>query len=399
MLSTQRRIILQLKDRVIIRIDSVAFGGEGVGRIDNVVVFVPFSAAGDELEIEITQQKKKFVRGRILKIIKASSHRVKPLCRYYEKCGGCCYQHLDYEYQLAIKKKQVEDAFRKIGKIANPPVMEAVASPMIYNYRGKAQYHAGVVSDRWVIGFLDISGGKIVDIEKCEIMENTINEKIYAVRENKRLRHNNDAQLTIWSDCLADQSSKKESIVRIVKGKKILASRDGFFQANLYLTDKLVDEVCTLAADEKIDTLVDACCGSGLFSIFLSVYARKVIGIEINEKSIQYAQINAENLGIKNVRFIQGDIEKVLQGRSLSQGNKIDLIVLDPPRTGCEKEVLKAIVDLQPLKIIYISCNPATQARDVKYLNECGYNLKSLLPIDMFPQTSHVEVIGFMTRT
>ena len=146
----------------------------------------------------------------------------------------------------------------------------------------------------------------------------------------------------------------------------------------------------------KINTLVDAYCGSGLFSIFLSPYAENVIGIEINEKSVKYAQINAENAGVKNVKFIHGDIEKVLQEKFLPPGNKIDLMVLDPPRIGCEKTVLKAMVDLQPQKIIYISCNPATQARDVKYLNECGYDLKSLLPVDMFPQTEHIEVIGFI---
>lgn len=387
---------MQLKDRVAIKIESVAFGGEGVGRIDNIVAFVPFSAPGDELEVEITQLKNKFVRGRILKIIKKSPLRTKPLCRYYEKCGGCCYQHLDYEYQLSIKKKQVQEAFWKIGKIADPPVLEIVASPKVYNYRGKAQYHAQFVSDRWEIGFLDTSGGRIVDIENCEIMEETINEKMRAVRENKRLRHDKDAQLTIWSDCPADQSDKKESIVRIVKGKNFLVPRDGFFQANLYLTDNLVDEVCTLAAADKINTLVDACCGSGLFSVFLSSYAQDVIGIEINEKSVRYAQINAENLGVKNVRFIHGDIGKVLQGRFLPQGDKIDLMVLDPPRTGCEKTVLKAIAELHPGKIIYISCNPATQARDVKCLNECGYDLLSILPVDMFPQTSHVEVIGLL---
>ena len=389
---------MQLKDRLAIKIESIAFGGEGVGRIDNFVVFVPFAAPGDELEIEITQLKKKFVRGKILKIIKPSSTRVNPLCRYYENCGGCCYQHLKYEHQLKIKKKQVEEAFWKIGKMASPPVLEPIAAPKVYHYRGKAQYHAEAVSNGWKIGFLDISGGDLVDIERCEIMEETINEKMRVLRENKQLRRNTDAQLTIWSDSFVDQASKKESIVRVVKGENFLVPRDGFFQANLYLTDQLVDEVCRLAATNEISTLVDAYCGSGLFSIFLAPYAKNVIGIEINEKSVKYAQINAENAGVKNAKFIHGDIEKVLQERVLPQGEKIDLIVLDPPRIGCEKTMLKAIADLQPQKIIYISCNPATQARDVKYLNECGYYLQSLLPVDMFPQTEHIEVIGFMER-
>jgi len=389
---------LQIKDRAIIKIESVAFGGDGVGRIDNFVAFVPFSAPGDELEIEITQLKKKFLCGRILKIIKPSPFRAKPLCRYYENCGGCCYQHLNYEHQLAIKKKQVEEAFWKIGKIENPPVFEPIASPKFYHYRGKAQYHAEVKSRGWKIGFLDISGGRLVDIERCEIMEETINEKMRILRENNRLKSNRDAQLIIWSDCLPGEPCEKESIIRVVKRKIFLAPCDGFFQANLYLTDQLVDEVCRLAAADEINTLVDAYCGSGLFSIFLSSYAKHVIGIEINEKSVKYAQINAENAGVKNAKFIYGDIENVLQGRFLPQGNKIDLIVLDPPRTGCEKTMLKAMADLQPQKIIYVSCNPATQARDVKYLDECGYDLQSLLPVDMFPQTEHIEVIGLMTR-
>jgi tRNA/tmRNA/rRNA uracil-C5-methylase (TrmA/RlmC/RlmD family) len=389
---------VQIKDRVIIKIESIAFGGEGVGRIDNLVVFVPFAAPGDELEIEITGQKKKFSRGKILKIIKPSPMRVKPLCRYYENCGGCCYQHLDYEHQLTIKKKQVEEAFLKIGKIASPPILEPIASPEVYHYRGKAQYHAEALSNGCKIGFLDVSGSKLVDIERCEIMEETINKKMRILRENKQLQRNTDEQLTIWSDFVVDEPCEKESIVRVVKEKNFLVPRDGFFQANLYLTDQLVDEICNLASTHKISTLIDAYCGSGLFSIFLAPYAKNVIGIEKNEKSVKHAQINAENAGVKNVKFIHEDIKNALQRKFLPSEDEISLMLLDPPRSGCEKEVLKEIEDLQPKKIIYVSCNPATQARDVKYLNEYGYHLQSLLPVDMFPQTEHIEVIGFMTQ-
>lgn len=387
---------MKIKDRAIINIDSVAFGGEGVGRIENFVVFVPFSAEGDELEIEITQVKRKFVRGRILKIIKESPLRVQPLCRYYEKCGGCCYQHLNYEYQLKIKKKQVQDAFWRIGKIINPPVFDPIASPQMYHYRGKAQYHISTVSHEREVGFLDISGGELVNIEHCEIMEETINETLRVLRSNKQFQSDAHGQLTIWSSC--GSGKEKESIIRTVKGKNFLVPRDGFFQANLFLTDRLVDEVCRLCSMDGVNTLVDAYGGSGLFSIFLSLFAENVIGIEINEKSVQYARINAENLGIKNVDFIHGDIADILRERFLPQSNRIDLIVLDPPRVGCKKTVLKAMANLQPQRIIYISCNPATQARDIKYLNEFGYNLESLIPLDMFPQTEHIEVIGLLTR-
>jgi len=392
-----RRIALQIKARAVIKIDSVAFGGEGVGRIDNFVAFIPFSTPGDELEIEITQVKKKFVRGKILKIIQPSPWRVTPLCRYYKKCGGCCYQHIDYQHQLSIKTKQVEDAFRKIGKIANPPVSEIIASPCEYHYRGKAQFHAEAISHGWKIGFLDVSGGRLLNIEHCEIMEESINQKLSLLRESRGVQQN-DNDLAIWSECLAGDSPDKESVTRVVKGKSFLVPCDGFFQANLYLTDKLVDEVCRLASSGKVNTLIDAYCGSGLFSVFLSPYAEKVIGIEINEKSVRYAQINAENAGIKNAAFIHGDMEEILQRGFLPMGDRANLIVLDPPRTGCDKTVLNAITALQPEKIIYISCNPATQARDVSFLSESGYDLRSLTPVDMFPQTEHIEVVGFLEK-
>lgn len=387
---------MRLKDHVLIRIESIAFGGQGVGRVNNFVVFVPFAAPGDELEVAIVELKKKFARGKILQIIRPSPTRVSPLCRYYENCGGCCYQHLSYEHQLKIKRKQVKEVFSKIGKIAAPPVLDPLASPEPYHYRGKAQLHAVKTKRGFQSGFLDISGSQIADIERCVIMEETINERIRWLRENQELLKK-DENLTIWSQALHhNQADIKDSIVRIAKGKEFLVPRNGFFQANLLLTDRLVDEVCRLAISKEINTLIDAYCGSGLFSIFLAPYAKSVVGIEISEKSVKYAQINAENAGVKNVKFISGNIEDILCGEFLSPADKIDLIILDPPRSGCSGSVLKAIAALRPQNVIYISCNPATQARDVKYLNEHGYTLLSLLPVDMFPQTEHIEVIGLL---
>src|ERR1035437_3321438 len=191
------RFILRLKDHVTIKIESIAFGGHGVGRINNFVVFIPFAAPDDELEVEIVELKKKFARGRILKISKPSPLRDVPLCSYYENCGGCCYQHLNYEHQLKIKKKQVQEAFQKIGKMAIPPVLEVIAAPEAYHYRGKAQCHAAKATAGWKLGFLDMPGGKIVDIERCEIMEETINDKIRELRKNPKLL-SLESNLTIW---------------------------------------------------------------------------------------------------------------------------------------------------------------------------------------------------------
>jgi len=386
---------LRLKDRVTIKIESIAFGGQGVGRIDNFVVFVPFAAPDDELEIEIVELKKKFARGRIVGISRPSPLRDVPLCGYYEDCGGCCYQHLYYDQQLKIKKKQVQDAFLKIGKIASPPVLDPIASPQAFHYRGKAQLHAANEASGWKLGLLDVSGGNIVDIQRCEIMEETINSKIRELRENHKLR-SMESSLTIWSAFQEETLQNNHQIKRMVKGKEFLVPTGGFFQANLYLTDRLVDEVCSLVMREKINTLIDAYCGSGLFSTFLSPYAQNVVGIETGQKAVQFAKMNAEKNGAHNTKFICGDVESVLPQEFAFWSSKIDLLVLDPPRSGCDGVVLKAIATLRPQKVIYISCNPATQARDIKFLRGCGYDLLSLLPLDMFPQTEHIEVIGHL---
>lgn len=319
-----------------------------------------------------------------------------PLCTYYEHCGGCCYQHLKYEQQLKIKKKQVQDAFFKIGKIVSPPVLEPIASPHAYHYRGKAQLHAANESSGCELGFLGVSGADIVDIRRCEIVEETINEQIRDMRKNTGLQRAK-SNLTIWSKPQDGTLQNSDQIRRVVKEKEFFVPFSGFFQANLYLVNRLADEVCRLVTPEKINTLVDAYCGSGLFSILLSPYAGNVVGIETAEQAVKFAEMNAERNGVRNTKFICGDVERILPREFASAAAKIDLLVLDPPRSGCDGGVLNAVSALRPQKIIYISCNPATQARDVKYLRDCGYSLLSLLPLDMFPQTEHIEVIGHLS--
>ncbi len=386
---------MQCKDRVSIKIDSIAFGGDGVGRLDNFVVFVPFAAPGDELEIEIIQRKKKFARGKILRIINPSDKRVNPLCVYYGNCGGCCYQHINYETQLAIKKNQVVDAFEKIGGITAPPVYEVIPSPRAYHYRGKAKLHAGKVAREKNFGFMDISGAQVVDIERCEIVDETINKKIFALRENESFFPCMNGEYSIWSGTDA-VAGEKELIIRAVKGKTFFVPREGFFQANLYLTDKLVEEVCRLTAERKVETLIDAYCGSGLFSVFLSPHAKNIFGIENAAAAVACARMNAAKDGAENVNFYAGDVEDILSREFSPRKNKTDMALLDPPRIGCSAPVLQTLVRLLPRRIIYISCNPATQARDIKYLREQGYKLINLMPLDMFPQTRHIEVIGVL---
>jgi len=387
---------LRQKDRFAVRIESVAFGGQGVGRIDNFVVFIPFAAPDDVLDVEIVEVKKRFARGRILQILQPSPLREAPVCRYYGRCGGCSYQHIIYDEQLNIKQKQVREVFQKIGGVNEPPVADIIASPRIYSYRGKARMHTEWTKRGRKIGFMDVSGARIIDVGRCEIMEESINQQLLKLRGGERQFTNGD--FVIWSHNFSVQAKSKDHLSRAVLGREFLVPRDGFFQANLCLTDRLVSEVRRLAEGNKFNAIVDAYCGSGLFAIFLSPFAGHVIGVEQNQQSVWCAEKNAQSSGLRNVDFISENCLTAFQGGKISADERIDLIVLDPPRVGCEEELLMEIVSRKPEKIIYVSCNPTTQARDVRFMNEKGYTLEMLLPLDMFPQTQHIEVIGLLSR-
>ncbi len=386
------RMIVQVRDRITLKIESVAFGGSGVGRVDGFVIFVPFTASADVVEVEIVEKKKKFARARLLNIIEPSPLRTVPQCRCYGRCGGCCYQHITYDGQLKIKHRQVVEAFLKIGGIAEPPVKEIIPSPQPYAYRGKAELHAEKTKSGVKLGFMDVSGGRVVDIERCEIMDEAINGQIRQAR-SKGFSPDDADNLIFWSEPVDPASG---IVTRRVKDLEFLVPRTGFFQANLYLTGRMVDEVLRLAEHKKIETIVDACCGSGLFSVFLAPCARRLIGIEISEKSVKCARANAERHHVQNAEFVCGDIEEVLRNMARG-GDTVDVILLDPPRTGLSPEALAAVCDLQSSDIIYVSCNPATQARDVRMLLAHGFCLKSLQPLDMFSQTEHVEIVAWLT--
>lgn len=382
-----------MKDRFNLKIDAVAFGGAGVGRKDGLVIFVPFTAPGDVAQIEVIQCKKKFARGRLLKIVAPSPWRTDPLCKYYGACGGCAYQHIRYERQLDIKRKQVEDAFTKIGGLAAPAVAPVIASPQMYAYRGKATLHAARTGKSLQLGFMDISGGALADIDRCEIMHETINDQIRQIRSAQALS-SREEDITLWSEpCKASE----DAVIRNVEGREFLVPRNGFFQANIYLTGRMVAEVCRLLDRREIRTVVDACCGCGLFSLFTASHASRVLGVEVHEKSVEFARLNAKRQGITNTEFIRGDIADVLGGMARKK-ESVDVVVLDPPRTGLDPQAIAAISSIKPMDIIYISCNPATQARDVRAFMEAGFELKNLQPLDMFPQTDHIETIGLLRR-
>lgn len=384
---------MNVADRCRLNIQSVAFGGSGVGRAGGLVIFVPFTAAGDVADIEIIERRKNFARGRLLGLVESSPQRTEPLCRYFGRCGGCSYQHIDYGHQLNIKQVQVREAFVKIGTLPDPPVEGVIASPCVYAYRGKAELHAAKLREGFRLGFMDVSGGRLVDIERCEIMHESINRQILEARSRGRFEPDG-GDLIFWAEP-SDRLGK--AVSRMVKGREFLIPRSGFFQTNLYLTDAMVDEVCRLAGLEKREFILDACCGSGLFSIFLAAFTERLVGVEIHGKSVQCARENAERNGIKNAEFICADIGEHVSRMAKEKGSA-DLILLDPPRAGLDAKAIDAICRIKCRDIIYVSCNPATQARDVKYLTANGYVLQNLQPLDMFSQTEHIETVGLLRR-
>ena len=390
------------------RIDSVAFGGDGVGRLRDEVVFVPFTVDGDEAVVKIVETRKRFARGCLEQIISPSPHRAEPSCRHYAYCGGCQYQHIRYEHQLRIKARQVADAFVRIGKVDSPPVAPVTPSPEPFHYRGKADYHLLLSPEEPVVlGFMDILGGRIVDIERCEIVDETINRACLAFRQDLaagRIAAPPDRQ-TIWS---ADADGENVEVVtdfrvprfinRTVKGKPLRVPYRGFFQANGVLLPCLVDHVLEVSALTGGETVADIFCGSGLFSFFLAPHARHIYGIEKDGEAVHCARWNHSRAGLANAVFYRGDAGKMLQ-KALAAGKRnVDVLILDPPRTGCEPALISSVIDLNPAKIIYISCDPATQARDIRCLADHGFTLKILQPFDMFPQTAHIEVVALLER-
>jgi len=379
-------------------IRAVAFGGDGLARVDGFVVFVPFTLDGDIVEIQIREVKKKFFRGRLRKILTPSVHRASPPCPYFGKCGGCQYQHVDYDKQLEIKMQQVIDAFERVGGLKSPPVGRIIPSPRTYGYRGKGEYHIQPMAGKNpVIGFLDVSGRRLVDIERCEIMDDSINESCAAFRRNMAEAdiRPGESRLILWSQENEDTDEAVDRVRRTVKGRVFTVPRDGFFQANRALVEALVDEVIRLSALSKADRVIECYCGSGLFSAFIAERCGVFTGVEIDEAAVECARENLK--GLSNSTFFCGDVKDILQG-DFFRDEPVDVIVMDPPRTGCEKDVLRVIATMAPRKLVYVACDPVTQARDVAFFVQEGYELKTIQPLDMFPQTKHIEAVALLER-
>ena len=305
-----------------------------------------------------------------------------------------------------IKEQQVEEVFRRLGGFPAPPVLRIIPSPKEFHYRGKAEYHVrttltGIVT---ALGFIDVAQDSVMNIDRCEIVEEGVNQACLSWREAlfaDERKVTQDRQ-TIWATPGGDEGTEVPAnerltfVTRVVGNRRLIVPYRGFFQINTSLVPILVEQVAALADLRGGETVVDAYCGVGLFSLFLASRAGSVLGMEISGEAVHCARENVKEAGLMNALFFQGDTGQLLHNKFVRKGRRADVIILDPPRSGCGRAVLEALGAMKVGKVIYISCNPTTQARDMRYLVDRGYELACLQPLDMFPQTGHCEVIGLL---
>jgi tRNA/tmRNA/rRNA uracil-C5-methylase (TrmA/RlmC/RlmD family) len=371
-------VIPKIGDKLTLKIDDIAFGGEGVARIEDFVVFVPFVMVGEVIEAEIVEIKKRFARAHLIKVLQASSERVEPQCRYFGECGGCQYQHISYPVQLQIKHKQICDLFQRIGGIDPSLIAPVIPCPQPYGYRNRI-----MIRSQWDkfkqglnIGFIRAENRLVVDIEECKIAEPALNEQIKYVRAHP-------------------PSKGGIKVVLRVPPEDWEVPRDSFFQNNFFLLPKLIETAKSMLQQGGARHLVDVYCGVGFFSLELADAVESFTGVELDLLAIKSARQNAEKRGRANGSFVAGDAMELLPGLLSRSKPGATSVLLDPPRKGCPTAMLERLRKVRPAQIIYVSCHPATMARDLNILCREGvFNLTQMVPLDMFPQTAHVESVA-----
>lgn len=437
-------------------INGLGNSGEGVGRYEGFTVFVPFALPGEVVKVRIDLVKKKYATGKIVEILESSPHRITPDCPVYGICGGCQLQHVSYEEQLRLKTQKVRDIMERIGQTNPDVVLPALGPTTPWHYRNKMQIPVGGRAGKAELGFYAMESHSIVPCVDCKIQddgnnkmaqvcERLINESglepYNEVTGEGEIRHiigrigKSGWMLIIvstkpslpdkehWISTIRAELPEVKSIVLNHNPKKtnVIMGQDctllwgedtisdtidtlefrlsphSFFQVNPEQTTVLYKKALEYANLTGKETVIDAYCGTGTISLFLAQKAKHVIGIEIVEPAIVDAKANAMRNGITNTEFIAADAAKEMPAL-VKRGVKADVIVFDPIRAGCKEEVLKAAATMKPERIVYVSCNPASMARDIVVLRELGYEVQEVQPVDMFPQTSHCEAVALLTR-
>ncbi|HEV8672912.1 MAG TPA: 23S rRNA (uracil(1939)-C(5))-methyltransferase RlmD [Methylomirabilota bacterium] len=445
-------------DLLTVDVTDLAFGGEGVARVGGFVLFVPGGVPGDRLDVRLVQVRPRFGRVQIERIVTPSAVRTEAPCPYFGRCGGCRLQHVRYEAQLEFKQRQVAECLARLGGLGpaeTVPLRPILGAPEIFGYRNKMEFTFAEAGGAAIVGLHEAERyDAILDIERCLIQSETMNAVLAEVRAFVRQtgwrvyrqeseegllrflvlregRATGEAMVNLvtaspdvataraLADRLRARCPQVASVVLNVNPKKAAVavgveehpiagnerireqlggiefaiSANSFFQTNTRQAERLFGIVAEYAELHGREVVFDLYSGTGAISLLLARQARAVYGIELVPAAIEDATRNAAANGIANCTFLSGEVRHVLP-ELMRQGTRAEVVVADPPRAGFHPKALRAVVALAPARIVYVSCNPATLARDLAVLRAGGYALKTVQPIDMFPHTPHIEVVA-----
>jgi len=458
-------------DSLLLTIDDLAFGGEGVGRADGYVIFVPGGVPGDRVRVRLEQARSRFGRGVIESIAEPSPHRVEAPCPYFGRCGGCRLQHVAYPAQLAFKSKQVADVLERLGDLSGFELRPIIGAPEIYGYRNKMEFtvtrapHAeplareGGGRGQVVVGLHEADRyDSVLDVERCLLQSNEMNAlldearrffveqglsaydqesgegllRFLMLREGRRtgevmanvvtagpavselapLTERLHARVPQTSSVVMNVNPKKASVAvgveehllggrdhirEQVGGLTFQISANSFFQTNTVQAERLFELVLQSTELGGAETVIDLYSGTGAISLLLARRCRRVYGIEVAQAAVDDAALNAATNSIDNCTFLAGEVRYVLPAL-IAKGVSAEVVVADPPRAGFHPKALHALLQLAPSRIVYVSCNPSTLARDVGELVRGGYRLRWVQPVDMFPHTPHIEAVARLDK-
>jgi 23S rRNA (uracil1939-C5)-methyltransferase len=406
-------------DEAVVEIKNLVYGGNGMGRLDDGrAVFVPFTLPGEKVRIRLVDQKQSYANGYPLEIIQPADNRIQPLCPHFGECGGCHYQHIAYADQLQYKKTILEEQIRRLAGVAEPHVRGIIPSASPWNYRNTVQFH---LDPQGRVGYQRPMSHKVLPISECHLPVDGLNQVWPQLAfdgglpiERIELRQSSDEdvlmviegeagslpEVSLESPISVVHESQGEQVVVAgldylfmdVATRAFMVSAGSFFQVNTAQAEQMVKLVLESLQPEPGQTVMDLYAGVGLFSAFLAPLVKRLVAVEVSESACKDFAYNLDEF--ENVELYVGLTEEILPSLSV----KADAVVLDPPRAGMEKPAVEALLAMQPERIVYVSCDPSTLARDGKRLLAGGYTLQYSTPVDMFPQTFHIESVSLFTR-
>lgn len=451
---------MKKNDVVEMEFTGMTAGGAALGRVDGMAVFVPLGVPGEQARVKIVKVEKRFCYGRLEEVLIPAPSRVAPDCPVFAQCGGCCYRHMDYAEELRVKEQRVVDALERIGGLKGIETEPILGAKSRNGYRNKALLPLGLGPDgRLKMGFYAVNSHRIVDCEACQLHPPEFNRLMEAFRQwakewgdpvydeashtgkmrrlylrrgantgelmacvvvnGQGLRHE-DKLVEALRQAVPELTTVLVNINRertnVALGRELRTLygpgfiRDtlcgltfeisplSFYQVNPAQAQRLYEKASEFAAPTGGETILDLYCGTGTIGLSMARKAREIVGVEVVEQAVKNAQENARLNGIGNARFLCADAAQAAE-KLRQEGVRPDTVILDPPRKGCAPELLQTIADMGPERVVYVSCDPATLARDLKVLGELGFAVRRVQPVDMFPGTGHVETVLLLTHT